>query len=154
MHCFIDKSSQRLGSQILFIDFFIDFFIGTAGWLGSVLGGFSFAADVATAAVGGICLTEICKQKAGTAGVLLAHVFHHGFHTLVPSFFQHLVAGRGKLHVAGRKVLTVKGQHIGTLPRNVFYHVLEGEIVQCLPEVRDRNSASLGDIVFFDRNRE
>ena len=150
MHCFIDKSSQRLGSQILFIDFFI----GTAGWLGSVLRGFSFAADVATAAVGGFCLAEICKQKAGTAGVLLTHVFHHGFHALVPSLFQHLVAGRGKLHVAGRKVLTVKGQHICTLPRNVFYHVLEGEVVQCLPEVRDRNSASLGDIVFFDRDRE
>ena len=139
MHCFIDKSSQRLGSRILLIDFFIDFFIGTAGWLGSVLRGFSCAADVATAAVRGLGLTEVRKQEAGTADVLLAHVFHHGFHAFVPGLFQHLVSGRRKFHVAGRKELTVKGQHIGTLPRNVFYHVLEGEVVQCLPQVRNRD---------------
>ena len=108
---------------------------------GSVNDGTLLPADVTISAVFRFLLAEIRKKEPGTAHILFADILYHGLHAFMPCFFQHLVALRGKLHVAQGEMLAMESQHVGDISRDICDNVFHRKLVQCLPQLRNAHSA-------------
>lgn len=75
-------------------------------------GGAAGAADVAGAAVCGLGLAEITEKVAGTALGGLADIFKHRLAAVVVRSFEHSVAGRHEIDIAGAQTVVMEKDHI------------------------------------------